>query len=184
MSSTFPRTRSSVLGYAIEHVEEFLEDARRAYAANPGQPGVVTSDTIRRTAFPMKKGGYSPAHVDAALERLEDAFAQRERERALQLPGGQEAWYAQARESARQIVERLSRPAGERFGHEGALVRGYDIREVDAFADRLLDYFRRGTPMSVEEVRTVAFTSARRGYSERTVDYLLETVVRVMLAVR
>jgi len=39
---------------------------------------------IRTTAFAMQKGGYSTSHVDAALERLEDAFASRERDRAFQ----------------------------------------------------------------------------------------------------
>jgi len=38
--------------------------------------------------------------------------------------------------------------------------------------------------MSVEEVRTVAFRSSKRGYSEAQVDLLLDTVVTVMLAVK
>ncbi|HNP16649.1 MAG TPA: DivIVA domain-containing protein, partial [Terrimesophilobacter sp.] len=73
MSSTFPRTRKSRRGYDIDEVEEFLEEARRVYNAEPGAPTVLGSEEIRRTAFSLQKGGYSPAHVDAALERLEDA---------------------------------------------------------------------------------------------------------------
>ncbi|MDM4762883.1 DivIVA domain-containing protein [Galbitalea sp. SE-J8] len=184
MSSTFPRTRKSVPGYDVDHVEDFLEEARRAYTADPSALSVVSSSTIRRIAFPMTKGGYSPVHVDAALERLEDAFAQRERDRALAAPGGQDAWFAQARETAQVVLDRLARPAGERFSREGQFTRGYDVKQVDAFLDRLVDYFQSGAPMSVEEVRTVAFSPVRHGYSEAKVDYLLETVVRVMLAVR
>lgn len=184
MSTTFPRTRAKTLGYDIDQVEDFLEEARQAYVADPSMPAVVTSQSIRRMAFGMKKGGYSPAHVDAALERLEDAFAVRERERAVAQPGGQDAWYTQARTTAQAVLDRLARPEGERFDRQGALAHGYDVAQVDAFGDRLVDYFQKGVPMSVEEVRTAAFGSSRRGYSESQVDYLLETVVRVMLAVR
>ena len=52
--------------------------ARRAYdgTARRDDPP-LSSEKIRLTAFGMQKGGYSTAHVDAALERLEDAFAAR-----------------------------------------------------------------------------------------------------------
>jgi DivIVA domain-containing protein len=38
--------------------------------------------------------------------------------------------------------------------------------------------------MSVDEVRTVVFRPARGGYDESQVDYLLDAVVAVMLAVK
>ena len=96
MSTTFPRSRKSKPGYNVDQVEDFLEEARRAYTAERGDLGVVTSASIRSTAFAMQKGGYSPSHVDAALERLEDAFAAREREHAFATTGDA-AWYARAR---------------------------------------------------------------------------------------
>jgi DivIVA domain-containing protein len=55
---------------------------------------------------------------------------------------------------------------------------------VDAFGDRLSDYFLKATPMSVDEVRQVAFRPKKGGYSEAQVDYFLDSVVAVMLAVR
>lgn len=131
----------------------------------------------------MQKGGYSPTHVDAALERLEDAFASRERERALEHTGN-EAWYSQARSTAQQILDRLTRPAGHRFGRMSFLSNGYNRKEVDVFADRLSAYFQNGKQMTVEEVRTVAFRPQKGGYSEAQVDLVLDTVVDVMLAVR
>ena len=39
-------------------------------------------------------------------------------------------------------------------------------------------------PMSVEDVRTVAFRPKKGGYREAQVDLLLDSVVNVMLAVR
>ncbi len=183
MSSTFPRTRKSRRGYDIDQVEDFLEEARRVYNAEPGAPTVMGANEIRRTAFPLQKGGYSPAHVDAALERLEDAFASRERDHARQV-AGDEAWFTMARNNAKDIIGRLARPRGKKFRHAGFLADGYDRKQVDAFSDRLADYFLKASPMSIDEVRTIAFRPKKGGYREAQVDYFLDSVVNVMLAVR
>lgn len=183
MSTTFPRSRKSRLGYNVDQVEDFLEDARRAYSADPNVPNPVSAASIRRMAFQMQKGGYSTTHVDAALERLEDAFAQRERERAL-VQEGDQAWYAQARTSAQEILDRLSRPNGQKFRRVALLATGYSRKEVDAFATRLVGYFQHGKPMSIDQVRTVTFSSQRGGYHETQVDVVLDAVIEVMLAVR
>lgn len=182
MSTTFPRTRKSRLGYNIDQVEDFLEEARRAYA-DQGPLAVVSSASIRHTAFALQRGGYATGYVDAALERLEDAFASRERDRA-RATTGDAAWYARARASAQEILDRLARPAGKRFSRSGAFKIGYDRAQVDAFTDRLVGYFQHGKPMSVDQVRTVVFKSKKRGYSEAQVDLLLDAVIDVMLAVR
>jgi DivIVA domain-containing protein len=184
VSNTFPRTRNSRQGYDVDQVEDFLEDARRAYSSDMPGPSVVTAASIRTTAFAMQKGGYSTTHVDAALERLEDAFAHRERDRAFAPPGGDVTWYGEARGTAQVILDRLARPEQHRFSRVDFLTRGYDVAQVDAFADRLVDYFQHGKPMSIDEVRLVAFTAARRGYNETQVDLLLDSVIDVMLAVR
>jgi DivIVA domain-containing protein len=183
VSSTFPRTTRSRRGYDVEQVEEFLEEARRAYAAQPGEPVVVTAERIRRTSFAMRRAGYSPTHVDAALERLEDAFAGREREQLLRTQG-EEAWYSRARSLARDIVGRLGRPPRHRFARAGLLTTGYDRRQVDAFMDRLAQYFEDRLPMTVGEVRTVAFRPRKGGYREDQVDFFLDSAIGVMQAVQ
>ena len=183
MSNTFPHTRSSRKGYNVDQVEDFLEEARRAYTADRGAPGVLDSASIRKMAFSMQRGGYSPTHVDAALERLEDAFAAREREQAFAVQGDA-AWYSKARSSAQAILDRLARDRGRRFSRAGILTTGYDVKDVDSFAERLVGYFQHGKPMSVEQVRTVVFRGKKNGYSESQVDLLLDAVIDVMLAVR
>ncbi|MFC5503599.1 DivIVA domain-containing protein [Lysinimonas soli] len=183
MSSTFPHTRKSRLGYDVDEVEEFLEDARRAYTAERSDATLVSADTIRDTAFTMRKGGYSPTHVDAALERLEDAFAARERDRALAQAGDQ-VWYAQARSGAQAVLDRIVRPRGKRFRRVSIFTVGYSVREVDALTDRVAQYFQSGKPLSIDDVRTSAFRGQRGGYLEAQVDILLDAVTRVMLAVR
>lgn len=182
MSTTFPRSRKSERGYNIDQVEDFLEDARQAYSATDG-PVAMSAQSIRHTAFNMQKGGYSPSHVDAALERLEDAFAARERERLL-AQMGEEAWYGRARQTAQAVLDRLDRPLGRRFNRVSWLTLGYHPADVDSFCRRLTRYFQDGKPMSVEEVRTVAFRVKRGGYSEVQVDLVLDAVIDAMLAVR
>jgi DivIVA domain-containing protein len=183
VSTTFPRTRKSRRGYSIDQVEDFLEDARRAYSADVTASSVINAESIRTTSFVMQKGGYSTVHVDAALERLEDAFASRERELAVQ-SSGDEAWFSGARSTAQQILDRLSRDRGQRFDRVSILSDGYHRKDVDAFADRLVTYFQDGSALSIDEVRTVAFRPKKGGYRETQVDLLLDTVVNVMLAVR
>jgi len=183
VSTTFPRTRKSRPGYDVDQVEDFLEEARRAYTADSNQLGVLTSENIRTMAFALQKGGYSTGHVDAALERLEDAFAARERDRAF-AQEGDAAWYARARSSAQAILDRLARGPSKRFSRVGPLTTGYDIKDVDAFAERLVAYFQHGKPMTVDQVRTVVFRGSKRGYNETQVDLLLDAVIDVMLAVR
>jgi DivIVA domain-containing protein len=184
VSATFPRTRKSKRGYSIAEVEDFLELARAAYTAGGSAPAAVDAASIRTMAFSLERGGYSPQYVDAALERLEDAFATREREAAFARPGGDAAWYGNARTTAQEILDRIDRNYGQRFNRVGPLSLGYHPRDVDAFTDRLADYFQKGAPMSVDDVRTVVFRGANGGYNETQVDVLLDTVIRVMLAVR
>ncbi|MCI2958150.1 DivIVA domain-containing protein [Agromyces atrinae] len=182
MTTTFPHARSKRPGYNVKQVEDFLVKARAAYDRAEGSEP-VTADIIRHTAFSMQKGGYSTAHVDAALERLEDAFAAREREEAFAARGN-DAWLAEARETAQVITNRLGRPDGERFSRVNKLTQGYSVRDVDRFTEKLLRYFRDGWPIETDDVRTVVFRPQRGGYQESQVDVVLDAVVDVMLAVR
>ena len=184
VDATFPRARRNQLGYKTTEVEEFLERARRAYDGRPQRDDPdLDAERIRLTAFSMQKGGYSTAHVDAAMERLEDAFAHRERQIASRLHGD-EAWLAEARTTAQVVANRLARPEGERFDRVSVLALGYDVHEVDRFAERLTRYFRDGWPIALDDVRGVVFTAQRGGYRESQVDLVLDAVIDVMLAVR
>lgn len=182
MATTFPRARRSALGYRVVEVDEFLAVAKAAYDSH--RPDVeLTSERIRRTAFGMQRGGYRTAAVDAALERLEDAFAQRERIDAVR-SSGERAWISDTRGLAKELIARLSRPPRARFRRTGLLRVGYSVKQVDRFADRTREYFEAGSDLSVDEVRSVAFKAKRHGYRENQVDLVVDGVVEVMLAVR
>lgn len=184
MTSTFPLARSGKPGYDVAEVDAFLEQARAAYSLPPGHDEALSSSEIRRTAFRVvRKNGYSARHVDAAIERLDEAFAAREREQAIALQGS-ESYYQEVRATAQEIIDRLARGDGKRFRRVSAVTRGYHPADVDAFARRISAYFEQGRSLPVETVRTIAFRSRYRGYHEAQVDLLLDTVVELMLAVR
>jgi DivIVA domain-containing protein len=181
VSSTFPIVPKGKRGYDVDEVDAFLDEARKAYAGDASLG--IDSARIRRTAFALIKNGYSTAHVDAALERLEDAFASRERERAVSA-GSESTWFSAARSGAEDIVARLERPQGHRFDRVSILTTGYHPRDVDRLTRRLHGYFTDGRPLSIDDVRASVFRAKRGGYRESQVDLLLDTVVDVMLAVR
>lgn len=177
---TFPLATPKALGYEQAAVDAFLERARQAFQ---GTDSSLTSAELRTVTFPMVKGGYLPAEVDSAVERLEDTFAEREREARIS-EVGLERWNAEARELAQEILNRIGRAKGRRFRRAGIVSYGYNVADVDAFADRVHDFFTAGAQLSRSEVRTIVFRPQIRGYDESQVDFLLDELIRVMLAVR
>lgn len=182
MSTSFPTVKKSQRGYDIAQVEEFLGQLRQAYESNAEVPSLTAKD-IREAAFAMSKGGYQPDAVDTALDRLEEAFAKRERERIVTTQG-QEAWYGKVREDAEAIMARLNRKKGKLFRRSGLLRQGYDRAEVDRFMERILAYFESRGQLTVSDVRGAGFRPKSNGYSEAQVDALIDAVIEVMLAVR
>lgn len=184
-ATSFPKAARGQLGYDMNEVDRALRVARQRYDNfdNGSNGKRLTTSSIRHTAFTMRKGGYSAPHVDAALERLEDAVAIREREERVARMGRKD-FMREVKATARAVLKRLQREDGERFDRVSFFQRGYDLKEVDAFALRLEEFLRGGAPLSLREVRSVAFTSKRGGYREAQVDLLLDAVIDVMLAIR
>ncbi|PDQ36067.1 MAG: hypothetical protein B5766_02695 [Candidatus Lumbricidophila eiseniae] len=178
---TFPHAPKHRPGYKIAEVDAFLEVAHRAFDGTSRPTDVpVTSADIRRTAFGMSRKGYSTAHVDAALERLEDAFAQREHSLML----GRTAPGIDTSQLREAIFARLARSKGSRFARTGFIVRGYSVREVDRFMIRMARCLHNDTPCEVSEVRAIVFSTQLRGYCETQVDAFCDALVEVLLAQR
>jgi DivIVA domain-containing protein len=168
-------------GYDRAAVDAFLQRARAAFEHEPDAED-VTAQSVRDVSFPLARRGYVIAAVDAALGRIEDAFAAQERAQALETVGAG-AWVAQQRDLAQEILDRLTRPRRQRFQRVGAFRYGYRVDEVDLVADKIAGYLSEGEPVTVEQVRSVAFRMQRGGYRETQVDAVLDAVVEVMLAV-
>lgn len=167
-------------GYQRAAVDAFLTRAKEAFEADSG---ILDAAGVRAASFPMVRNGYRVDEVDAALARVEDAFAQRERTVALSQRGAR-SWVRKAREEAQVILDRLTRPKGHRFARTSLLTFGYRVDEVDHVADRIARYLRDGEALSADQVRQTAFRMQRRGYREEQVDAVLDATIDVLLAVR
>ncbi len=178
-TAAFPEARGREKGYDKRAVDAFLARARDAFEVG-GAP--LTAIEVRQVSFPLVRHGYAIASVDAALGRIEDAFAARERASVLSTAGAHE-WVGQTRETAQAVLDRLARPKRQRFERVSALRYGYRIDEVDLVSDKLARYLETGDSVTVEQVRSVAFRMQRGGYREEQVDAVLDAVVDVMLAV-
>ncbi|MDK8601298.1 cell division protein DivIVA [Trueperella bernardiae] len=180
MTDTFKRVGGLNNGYNPTQVDEFLEQAKLAYAGDESID--IDEVAVRGVAFDWVRKGYTPALVDAALDRLESAFVQRRRAKVMEAEG-EEAWLAATYKQAQALYPRLLRPAGERFADADG--RGYKKADVDALLERLSEYFAGKAELTSAEVRGVTFGSARGAdaYRESVVDVFLDHAVSVLLAV-
>lgn len=189
VSSAFPLATGRQPGYRIDQVDTFLERARASYEQQGGSEesiaaaGSVTSAEIRATAFPLVRRGYAARFVDAAMDRLEEVFYERER-RARIAEQGEEAWWAETQQLLSEVRGRLERPRGKRFRRRGIFATGYRISQVDAFLDRVTAMLAGQASLTTAQVRGAVFHPQWRGYDEDQVDALLDGVIELMLAVR
>ncbi len=184
-SSPFARVGRRSYGYNTRQVDRFLVRARNFY--NNGESGdePITSAQVRAIVFEPAKGGYEPQDVDAALDRLEDAFAQRERDQLIEAKG-EEAWLMQIGRASAVLRGRLHRAPGERFRRPAKKkALSYNTEDVDALCDQLLRYFENDLPLSVDVVRRAVFREAvgAAGYEENQVDAFLDRVVDLMASI-
>lgn len=179
----FPLSARGELGYRVDQVDAFLERARSTYDEAGAASSPVTSSEIRQTAFSVKKRGYSARFVDAAMDRLEEVFFERERRARVQQIG-EEAWWAEVGQLLRDVRGRLDRPKGRRFRRRGFFASGYRRSQVDAFLDRVSGLFVGAESVTTADVRSVVFHSQWRGYDEDQVDELLDSVIELLLATR
>lgn len=179
-NAPFPFAAGREKGYQPAAVDVFLRRAKQSFESSDGQ---LDAATVRQASFPLVRGGYRIEQVDAALARVEDAFAQRERASVVASQGAG-AWVEHARGEAQLILDHLARGPRRRFARTSFLSFGYRVDEVDHVAERIVRYLRDGQTMTAEQVRKTAFRMQRRGYREEQVDALLDSTIDVLLAVR
>jgi DivIVA domain-containing protein len=182
-SATFRRTPRLVRGYAPGQVDEFFARARVVY--EQGGRGGVGSHDVRTAAFDLVLSGYDVLQVDAALDRMEDAFVRREQEVVRGRLGADRAFTEVAARAA-TLRSRLGRPDGERFDRGAGFDLAYDVDDVDDLCARLIAYFEQGEAMNVDDVRRAVFRPrrGRRGYVEHQVDAFCDRAVEVFAALR
>ncbi len=168
---TFPRTSGVERGYDRAQVEEFFDRAKQVWDAG-GPPGSVTSWHIRTVGFDLRRDGYSVPDVDAALDRIEDAFAGRE----VQFDP------ADPQQAEEAVMAQLERGDGNRFPCESGLRLGYRRRDVDRLCRIVYRHLVHGATLDIDDVRRSVFRAGHgsAGYREAAVDAFLDQVVDVM----
>lgn len=181
-TTPFPLTTGRVLGYQTKQVDAFLDLARTSYEGK--EPSLLTAAEIRDQAFKLQRHGYVPRYVDAALDRLEEVFFERERRERVRSIGDAE-WWSETRGLLSEVRGRIGRPRGARFRRRGIFANGYRRSQVDAFLDRIGEMFaNREISVTPSEVREVVFHTQLGGYDEEQVDALLDALVDLILATR
>lgn len=182
---SFERVHRSEYGYNARQVDQFLQRARVSLETPEAAQHPVASADVRAVSFDPVKGGYSAAVVDAALDRLEDAFARRERDDLI-AEQGEDAWLREIGKLSGILRGRLHRPDGERFRRPAKKkARSYNTADVDRLCRELVAYLEQDKPLSVDSVRRAVFRPAvgRDGYEEAQVDAFLDRVVELMAAI-
>ncbi|MDO5034192.1 MAG: DivIVA domain-containing protein [Actinomycetaceae bacterium] len=183
MNDFFPSVGLFRKGYSKAEVDEFFQKARQAYEGDRTGP-MFSSEQVRKMTFPLKRRGYDPAVVDAALDRLESAFISSERANHVAV-NGEEVWLDHVADRATTLYPRLVRPVGERFSHPEPKERGYRASEVDAFLDRIASFFDDDEVLTADEVRRVTFSVAKGedAYLEGPVDAYLSRTIDILLSI-
>lgn len=183
--AAFERVPRNEYGYNAKQVDQFLQRARVSLESPEAAAHPIKSFDVRAVSFDPVKGGYSATTVDAALDRLEDAFARRERDELI-AEQGEEAWLRQIGQLSATLRGRLHRPDGERFRRPaGKKTRSYNTKDVDRLCVDLIGYLEEDKPLSVDNVRRAVFRPAvgQAGYEETQVDAFLDRVIELMAAI-
>jgi DivIVA domain-containing protein len=183
--ASFERVQRNEYGYNAKQVDQFLQRARVSLETPKAAVHAIRSADVRSVSFDPVKGGYSAAVVDAALDRLEDAFARRERDELI-AASGEEAWLRDIGHLSGILRGRLHRPDGERFRRPAKKkARSYNTVDVDNLCHDLIGYLEEDKPLSVDNIRRAVFRSAvgKDGYEENQVDAFLDRVVELMAAI-
>lgn len=182
----FATVTSRHSGYSCAQVDQYFSELAEDYEAlrsGRPRPGGATSESIRAMSFDAQAGGYLPADVDAALDRVEDRFSEFER-RAYYSSVDRNEWETQLEAEAALIMGRLDRAAGKRFRRPShKLTKGYYVRDVDALCDRLVEMFRSQHALDPGVIRSAVFRSATTDmcYEETQVDAFLDRCLKLIL---
>jgi DivIVA domain-containing protein len=177
VNTQLPTVKGRQFGYDQAQVDAFIDMARTQYENPVGH--LLTSERIRETEFDLVRSGYQVEAVDAALDRIEDALADREIKRKIETRGLESV--ADHLLRVREIlVTRASRPKRKRFEKVSWPARGYNKREVDKLCNLILEHLINEEKLKMAEVRRIVFSAQRGGYAENQVDAFIDRVVQVL----
>ena len=177
MPNQFPTVKKSRYGYDPQQVNAFITMARDQYDHPEGY--LIAADQIRETDFDLVKGGYDVQKVDSALDRIEDALADREISRKRETRGNH-AVTDQLERVTEVVRGRLDRPKKHRFARAQWPTRGYNRKEVDRLCNLILEHLVNHEALAMSEVRRTVFSAQRGGYAENQVDAFIDRVIQIL----
>ena len=139
---------------------------------------------MRLATFELKNRGYQIEAVDGAMNRLEAAFINRDRDR---LRGGCRVRLRGMTASliVRPPCTRVCSARAVSVSRIRRVDRGYSCEEVDDLLDRIAAYFDEAEELTANEIRTATFRPKRgkKAYAEGPVDAYLARAIEILLAV-
>lgn len=175
--SSFKTVAKGKLGYEPSEVDAFIGRARDQY--NNFSAQVLDWRDITGQKFALVKGGYDVAAVDAAIDKLQDTFAERELGKKAN-PFGAPLGTSMLTDLRGRLLGRASRPKNQRFERAGVLGFGYSRKEVDALLTVVHEYLDGDEELTLDEVRSLTFKVQRGGYFESQVDVYIERLVEYL----
>lgn len=170
-------SRAKKHGYNIEQVERFLATAKEQYLDPTVERFTVSS--LREIRFDLEKNGYLISAVDAAIEKLEDVFAQRELEQKLTRSGYGE--FVQELSALKELLaSRISRKKGHKFDRRRWPNQGYSQKQVDKLCSQVATHLNGTLPIAAKDVRLSVFKTKRGGYAEHQVDAFIDKFVELI----
>ena len=177
MTKKFALTKGRKHGYSVEQVDAFVEMARQQYEKPEGY--LLASERVRETEFDLVRGGYDVIEVDSALDRIEDALADRELKRKRE-SRGEHALVDQLQRTSEIVKTRAERPKKKRFERVSWPARGYNRKQVDVLCNLVLEHLVNLEPLTMSEVRRIVFSAQRGGYAENQVDAFIDRVIQIL----
>ena len=179
------RVASRSWGYRVADVDALLLPLLGSGPGDdePDDSVLPEPETLRTATFRRQRGGYIPAEVDAAIDRLEDRAAAAHARRR-QAEDGPQAWDDGMDRRLEQIYGRLRRPSGHRFrAPSSASTRGYSARQVDELCETVLTEIDRQQAPDADMIRRAVFDPAygQDVYEENQVDAFLDALVDLVL---
>ncbi len=177
MSNNFPTAGAKELGYEPGQVDAVINQARVQFA-EPNS-NIIDAKNLRTAQFDLVADGYQIDAVDAALDRLDDAFAQREKQRLAANLNSVDA-FDEVDKIRKLIKGRVRRPNGKKLARAGLFAKGYSVRQVDQFLTRVGLRLSGKAELSISELRSVTFKPKWGGYIENQVDALIDKTVEYL----
>ena len=177
MTKKFALTKGRKHGYSVEQVDAFIEMARQQYEKPEGY--LLASERVRETEFDLVRGGYNVIEIDSALDRIEDALADRELKRKRE-SRGEHALVDQMQRTSEIVKTRAERPKKKRFERVSWPARGYNRKQVDVLCNLVLEHLVNSEPLTMSEVRRIVFSAQRGGYAENQVDAFIDRVIQIL----